>query len=77
MCEKCIKICNAIAELTKAEGDSLTIHADNPEFFGANKLVETDSLFHGKSPARYEGENLLECLEFAVADKLGGEGNEI
>jgi hypothetical protein len=69
MCDQCIKICNAIAELTNDEGSTVTILCENPEFSGPSRMVECCGDWTNYTDERFRGESLIECLELAVKTK--------
>lgn len=66
MCDVCIKTCNAIAELTTEEADSLTILCVNPEFSGPNRAIECNGFWTDFQDKRFKGDDLVSCLESAV-----------
>ncbi len=69
MCEVCIRICNAIGELTSEEGESVTIHCGNVEFSGPNRAIDYNASYPNFDFVRFEGDSLVECLENAVNAK--------
>lgn len=69
MCETCIKICNAIGYLTDEEASAVNILAENASFEGVNRAVECCGDWTNYVDVRFEGDNLLQCLERAVTAK--------
>lgn len=69
MCEQCIRICNAIGELTDREVASVTIHHSNPDFYGPNEIIDCSGYWTNGMPVRFEGDTKVEALEKAVAAK--------
>jgi len=71
MCERCVRICNAINELTSEFGDNLMIAnvAGYPTAKGTHcvSIVDRNAIFEGK--------DLLECLESAVTAKRDEKGH--
>lgn len=64
MCEKCIRICNAIGELNSA-GHDVTIRADNPVFYEQNSQVDVGFNF-GAITETFHAGSVVEALENAV-----------
>lgn len=69
MCETCVGICNAICELTDEEASGVNILAENASFDGVNRAVECCGDWTNYVDRRFEGDNLLQCLELAVKAK--------
>ena len=60
------RIVEAIEILRADEGDSVEIPNDNADFGGPNTVILVTTDFGSKTNAIY-GDNLLDCLEKAVA----------
>ena len=75
MCEKCIRICNAIGQLTSTEGSTVLIHNQNPDFSGPNNRVDITRDFEGIEKT-YFGDSLVETIEKAVSDMANDEEPE-
>lgn len=69
MSEKCIRICNAIGELTSGEGSILTLVGANPDFNGPEQIIECSGDWNNFEDERFEGDSLVDCLELAVSEK--------
>jgi hypothetical protein len=69
MCEKCISICNAIGELTAEEASGVNILSENADFGGPNRAVEVCGPWTDYVDIRFDGDDLLQCLERAVEAK--------
>jgi len=69
MSEICVRTCNAIGELTAEEGDSVTIHCENPEAFERQRAIECCANWTNFEWLRFDGGLIVECLESAVAAK--------
>lgn len=60
------RICSAIEELRKDEGDTVTIVCDNPELTGPNSLIYCNGEWTGWEDRDFIGDNIVEALEDAV-----------
>jgi len=67
VCEKSIRICNAIGVLTSEEVSSVTIYNDRADFEGQNSRIDVSREF-GDFNQTYFGDSLLEALEVAVEE---------
>lgn len=74
MCEKCLRICNAIGELVAQELSRVTIINANPDFDGPNQIIEASGQWTGLEIRTFEGDDVAECLEAAVAAKRDHDG---
>ncbi len=69
MCEKCIRICNAIGVLNSDEGNSVTIVADNADFVGPNSMIYCNGDWTGWDEVTFSGDSVADALEKAVEAK--------
>jgi len=67
MCEKCLRICNAIGELNSGESNSVTIFADNADFHGSNSRIDVCRDF-GDFDNAYFADSIPDALEQAVEE---------
>lgn len=56
-----------IDELRAEEGESVTIHSDNPDFEGPNSCIEITDIIG--STENFHSETVLDCLEVAYRFK--------
>ncbi len=66
MCEQCVRICNAIKQLSRDEGNSVTIFAANPDFGGPDYAIEVCGDWTNWVSSRYTGRTISEALEKAI-----------
>jgi hypothetical protein len=62
------RLADLINQLRAEEGNALTLVCDNPEFHGEACSVFVTSEATGWKDKRYDGANLLACLEAAAKD---------
>ena len=67
--ETCVRICAAIAELTKEEATSVTLYNSNPDFEGPNERVTCNSDWTNWRNEYFDGDTKIECLESAIKEK--------
>lgn len=72
MCDRCTQICKAITDLNSAEGSTVTIFNQNPDFHGPESRVDISRDFDGIERT-YFGNSVLECLEKAVEEMKNDE----
>jgi hypothetical protein len=66
----CVRICNAIGELTSDEGDAVTILSENPEGNGPdNRAIECCGDWTEWEDERFYSQHTVDCLEAAVKAK--------
>lgn len=64
-----IEAMTLIDRLRHNEGDSVTIHNDNPEFGGANSAISVERFFGpeaGGEDRTFAGDSVLDCLRQAA-----------
>ncbi len=65
----CIRMCNAIRELTDKEVTSVTLHHANADFDGPAYVIDCNGYWTGYQDTRFEGDTQIEALEKAVVVK--------
>lgn len=66
--EEVMEAMNILEDLREAEGMSITIFCDNPDFGGENAGVDVGFEFD-EFPTRFSGDTVLEALRAALAAK--------
>jgi hypothetical protein len=70
-----VEIFRLIEILRSQEADSVTINADNADFFGPNSVVECNGDWTNWEDKRFSGDNLLGALEAAAEAKKAAESS--
>ena len=70
MCERCVRACNAIGELTAEFGDTVMIvNVTGYPTAEGDRAVFVENNRHTNLKGVFDGETLVDCLEAAVTAK--------